>query len=395
MTMQSGSAPAADRRLILLLAGMAGLGEFAATAWLPALPVVANDLGVGLGTVQATVTAGLVAFALANPILGPLSDRIGRRRVLVPGFAAYLVGCVIAMAAPSAIWLIPARILQAVGACAGLVVGRAIARDRHDGAALTRIMALITLVFSVAPVAAPLIGGLLTDGVGWRAIFLVAFVYAALLLPLLRGLPETRPSGTAATPIATLPRSYAGMLREPGVGTALAGSALLLAALFVFLVGAPAIFVQGLGLGASVVGTFPLLTVGGFVIGTVLAARLADRMRPRSLMRVGAGIAVAGTLAMLTLPVAPLPTLAAMAIFDLGLGLVLPVVGSTVMTAFSSRAGLASGLIGLVQITGGALGAGLVPAVGGPAELAVPALMSGLAGAACLCFLAREAGGSR
>ncbi|HAE47200.1 MAG: hypothetical protein CMO30_23055 [Tistrella sp.] len=395
MTMQSGSAPAADRRLILLLAGMAGLGEFAATAWLPALPAVANDLGVGLGTVQATVTAGLIAFALANPILGPLSDRIGRRRVLVPGFAAYLVGCVIAMAAPSAIWLIPARILQAVGACAGLVVGRAIARDRHDGAALMRIMALITLVFSVAPVAAPLIGGLLTDGVGWRAIFLVAFVYAALLLPLLRRLPETRPLGTAATPITALPCSYAGMLREPGVGTALAGSALLLAALFAFLVGAPAIFVQGLGLGASVVGTFPLLTMGGFVIGTVLAARLADRMRPRSLMRVGAGIAVAGTLAMLTLPVAPLPMLAAMAIFDLGLGLVLPVVGSTVMTAFSSRAGLASGLIGLVQITGGALGAGLVPAVGGPAELAVPALMSGLAGAACLCFLARHAGGSR
>ena len=395
MTMQSGSAPAADRRLILLLAGMAGLGEFAATAWLPALPAVANDLGVGLGTVQATVTAGLIAFALANPILGPLSDRIGRRRVLVPGFAAYLVGCVIAMAAPSAIWLIPARILQAVGACAGLVVGRAIARDRHDGAALMRIMALITLVFSVAPVAAPLIGGLLTDGVGWRAIFLVAFVYAALLLPLLRRLPETRPLGTAATPITALPCSYAGMLREPGVGTALAGSALLLAALFAFLVGAPAIFVQGLGLGASVVGTFPLLTMGGFVIGTVLAARLADRMRPRSLMRVGAGIAVAGTLAMLTLPVAPLPMLAAMAIFDLGLGLVLPGVGSTVMTAFSSRAGLASGLIGLVQITGGALGAGLVPAVGGPAELAVPALMSGLAGAACLCFLARHAGGSR
>ena len=201
--------------------------------------------------------------------------------------------------------------------------------------------------------------------------------------------------GTAATPITALPCSYAGMLREPGVGTALAGSALLLAALFAFLVGAPAIFVQGLGLGASVVGTFPLLTMGGFVIGTVLAARLADRMRPRSLMRVGAGIAVAGTLAMLTLPVAPLPMLAAMAIFDLGLGLVLPVVGSTVMTAFSSRAGLASGLIGLVQITGGALGAGLVPAVGGPAELAVPALMSGLAGAACLCFLARHAGGSR
>jgi DHA1 family bicyclomycin/chloramphenicol resistance-like MFS transporter len=395
MTTQSGSAPAADRRLILLLAGMAGLGEFAATAWLPALPAVANDLGVGLGTVQATVTAGLVAFALANPILGPLSDRIGRRRVLVPGFAAYLVGCVIAMAAPSAIWLMPARILQAVGACAGLVVGRAIARDRHDGAALTRIMALITLVFSVAPVAAPLIGGFLTDGVGWRAIFLVAFVYAALLLPLLRRLPETRPLGTAATPITALPRSYTGMLREPGVGTALAGSALLLAALFAFLVGAPAIFVQGLGLGASVVGTFPLLTMGGFVIGTVLAARLADRMRPRSLMRVGAGIAVVGTLAMLTLPVAPLPMLAAMAIFDLGLGLVLPVVGSTVMTAFSSRAGLASGLIGLVQITGGALGAGLVPAVGGPAELAVPALMSGLAGAACLCFLARGAGGSR
>jgi DHA1 family bicyclomycin/chloramphenicol resistance-like MFS transporter len=275
------------------------------------------------------------------------------------------------------------------------VVGRAIARDRHDGAALMRIMALITLVFSVAPVAAPLIGGFLTDGVGWRAIFLVAFVYAALLLPLLRRLPETRPSGTAATSITALPRSYAGMLREPGVGTALAGSALLLAALFAFLVGAPAIFVQGLGLGASVVGTFPLLTMGGFVIGTVLAARLADRMRPRSLMRVGAGIAVAGTLAMLTLPVAPLPTLAAMAIFDLGLGLVLPVVGSTVMTPFSSRAGLASGLIGLVQITGGALGAGLVPAVGGPAELAVPALMSGLAGAACLCFLARDAGGSR
>ncbi|WP_372006678.1 MFS transporter [Tistrella mobilis] len=384
-----------DRRLILFLAGMAGLGEFAATAWLPALPAVADDFGASLGTIQTTVTVGLIAFAVANPILGPLSDRVGRRPVLIPAFVAYLAGCVIAMAAPSAIWLVLARILQAVGACAGLVVGRAIARDLYDGAALTRIMALITLVFSVAPVAAPLIGGVLTDGAGWRAIFLVAFIYAALLLPLLLRLPETRPPCATATPIAALPRNYAAMLREPGIGAALLCSALLLAALFAFLVGAPAIFVQRMGLNASTVGAFPLLTMGGFVLGTILAARLAGHIHSHGLMRIGSGVALAGALAMFAMPAAPLPMLAAMAIFDLGLGLVLPVAGGTVMAAFPARAGLASGFIGLFQIGGGAVGAGLVPATGGVPELAVPGIMTMFAAASCLCVLPRSRGPGR
>lgn len=368
----------------LLLAALAGLGEFAATAYLPAIPGMAAEFATGTGMVQATVTAGLLTFAVSNLLLGPLSDRFGRRAVLLPGLAAYLLGCALAAAAPSAVWLYPARMLAAAGACAGLVVGRAIARDLCEGAALTRLMATVTLVFSAAPVLAPLIGGVLTDTLGWRSIFLVALLYAAILVPFAWTLPETLKTPQTERSLRASVSDYPAMAVQGGIAPPLFAGALLLAALFCFLVGAPVIFLDGLGLSPAVYGCFPLIAMSGFVLGTLLSGRLAGRVSEWGLVRLGAAVAVCGTLALSVVPVLPLWVLGAMILFNAGLGLALPAAGAAVLHAFPGRAGQASALMGFVQIAGGALGAGLASVWADAPERMVPATMAVLAGLAFL-----------
>lgn len=368
----------------LLLAALAGLGEFAATAYLPAIPSMAAEFATGTGMVQATVTAGLLTFAVSNLLLGPLSDTYGRRAVLLPGLAAYLLGCALAAAAPATVWLYPARILAAAGACAGLVVGRAIARDLCEGAALTRLLAAVTLVFSAAPVLAPLIGGVLTEILGWRSIFLVAFLYAAVLLPFVWGFPETLKSRQTKRSLRASIADYPAMAVQRGIAPPLWAGALLLGALFCFLVGAPVIFLNGLGLSPAVYGCFPLIAMGGFVLGTLLSGRLAGRLSGRGLVRLGAAVALCGTLVLSVVPVSPLWMLGAMMLFNAGLGLALPAAGAEVLHAFPGRAGQASALMGFVQIAGGAFGSGLASFWAEAPERMVPAAMAVLAGLACL-----------
>ncbi|MCW2244633.1 DHA1 family bicyclomycin/chloramphenicol resistance-like MFS transporter [Azospirillum fermentarium] len=368
----------------LLLAALAGLGEFAATAYLPAIPSMAATFETGPGAVQATVSAGLLTFAAANLVLGPLSDRVGRRAVLLPALAVYLIGCALAVAAPAVAWLYPARVLTAAGACAGLAVGRAVARDLYDGADLTRRLTAVTLAFSVAPVLAPLIGGALTEVLGWRSVFLAAFLYAAVLVPCVWRFPETLKVRQTQQSLLASVSDYPAMALRRESAPALFASALLVAALFCFLVGAPVIFLTSLGLSPAVYGCFPLIAMSGFVLGALLSARLAGRLPGWRAVRAGTAIAFSGTLVMLAVPVSPVGMLGAMALFNTGLGLALPAAGADVLRAFPGRAGQASALLGFIQIAGGALGAGMASSGAGAPERMVPVTMAVLAGLACV-----------
>lgn len=380
----------------LLLAALAGLGEFSATAYLPAIPRMAEDFATGAGVVQATVTAGMLTFAVANLILGPVSDRVGRRSVLMAALAVSLAGCALAAAAPTVAWLYPARMMTAVGACAGLAVGRAMARDLYDGPALARLMAAVTLAFSVAPVLAPLIGGVLTDAVGWRSIFVVSFLFAAVLMPFVGRFPETLTVRQTERPVRAVLADYPAMAVRRDIAIPLAASALLLAALFCFLVGAPVIFLTGLGVSPSTYGSFPLFAMSGFVLGTVLSGRLAGRVTGHGLVRRGAVIAGCGALCLCAVPVTPLWMLAALALFNTGVGIALPAAGAAVMQAFPARAGQASALIGFVQILGGALGTGVAALWTTAPDRMVPVTMAVFAALACAASaipVAAEPGG--
>jgi MFS transporter, DHA1 family, multidrug resistance protein len=167
----------AQKATLFLLAGLAALGEFAVTAYIPAITIIADGLGVRTEIVQATVSVGLVTGALAGLVVGAVADSTGRRQLLFPALGLYVVGSVIAAVAPSISWLFVGRVFQAVGASAGIILSRAIARDLHSGPQLTRLLSGVTLVFSLAPAVAPLFGGLLAAWLGWRSIFAFAASY--------------------------------------------------------------------------------------------------------------------------------------------------------------------------------------------------------------------------
>jgi MFS transporter, DHA1 family, multidrug resistance protein len=162
VTDASVTAPnSAPKATLFLLAGLVALSEFAVTAYIPAITIIADGLAVRTEIVQTTVSVGLVTGAIAGLVIGAIADSMGRRQLLFPALGLYIVGSIFAAAAPSISWLFIGRLLQAVGACAGIILSRAIARDLHSGAQLTRLLSGVTLVFSLAPAVAPLLGGLL------------------------------------------------------------------------------------------------------------------------------------------------------------------------------------------------------------------------------------------
>lgn len=174
----------APKATLFLLAGLAALSEFAVTAYIPAITMIADDLGVRTEMVQSTVSVGLITGAIVGLVIGAVADSMGRRQLLFPALGLYVMGSTFAAAAPSISWLFIGRVLQAVGACAGIILSRAIARDLHSGPQLTRLLTGVTLVSSLAPAVAPLLEGFLLPGLdGARSSPSLPSTEASYLLP--------------------------------------------------------------------------------------------------------------------------------------------------------------------------------------------------------------------
>ena len=178
----------------LVLGLLSAIGPFAIDMYLPALPSIGQNLGASMGAVQASLMAFFIALGIGQIIYGPVSDMVGRKAPMYFGlvlFAAASVGCALA---PDIETLVVLRFIQGLGACAGMVVPRAVVRDLHTGHDAARLMSLLMLVFSVSPILAPLAGSVLIEIVGWRSVFWAVMVAAVLGIVLLAtSLPETRP----------------------------------------------------------------------------------------------------------------------------------------------------------------------------------------------------------
>src|SRR3954471_8131589 len=180
--------------LALLLAGLAMLGPFSVDTYLPAFPNIEATLNATPIEVQQTLTAYMFAFAFMMLWHGALSDAFGRRNIILGALCVFGVASLGCAAAHSVEYLWAFRILQGVSAGAGVVIGRAIIRDVYSGASATRLLSLVTMIFSIAPAMAPVIGGWIVKLRDWRSIFLVMFVYTVLLFwYCYRKLPETLP----------------------------------------------------------------------------------------------------------------------------------------------------------------------------------------------------------
>ena len=360
------AAPARTWSLAILLAALAMLGPLSVDAYLPAFHAIGQEFNAPQLAVQQTLSVYLFAYAFMMLWHGALADALGRRPVVIAGLGIYAIttlGCAIAGNIET-LWLF--RALQGVCAGTGLVVGRAIIRDRFHGADAQRLMSQITMVFGIAPAVAPVLGGVLLNTMGWRSIFwtmLAAVV--ALLIWSLRSLPETLPA-RARQSLAPLQmwRNYSGVLRHPEFLLLATIPALNFAAFFVYIACAPTFLIDMLGVSTYGFAWLFLPMILGVMLGAAISGRMAGRMSPSSTVRLGyalmfSGVAFDLAVAWFVAPGVPWHVLPIM-LFTMGSAVAAPSVMLLMLDLFPSMRGLASSLQGFFHFALAAVTAGSI-----------------------------------
>jgi len=382
--------------LVVLLGSLTALGPLAIDMYLPSLPAIGTDLHASAGQTQATVSAFLAGMGLGQFVYGPASDRMGRKSPILLGTVIYIAASLACAFAVSPAMLIGGRFVQALGACAGGVVARAIVRDRFGHTETARMLSLLMLIMGLAPILAPLLGGALLGLGGWRLNFwfMTAFGVAVGLATIFR-LRESRSAETTAHAATENPvQAYLALLREPRlVGYALAG-ALNGATLFTYIASSPDLLIKTYGIAPSAFGwVFGLNAVG--VIGAnqvnryLLRHWLPEQVLARSSV-IATGFAALLTLAAITgigerWSILPLLFLS---LASLGF-----IQGNTMAGALNvdpRRAGSISALLGGVSFGTGALASALAGVLhdGTPRPMALVMLAALLGSALSLRFLA-------
>ncbi len=347
--------------LLLLLAGMAALGSLATNIILPTFPAMAADLGTSVKDLSATLASFFVAFALGQLFVGPLSDRYGRKPLLLGGIAVFVAGSALCAWSDNLPQLIAGRIVQALGVCATSVLSRAIARDLFQGDALARTLSLIMVAMAAAPGFSPMLGGAMSAWLGWRSTFAVLAVLALLLgMHYLASLGEThRLDRRAPLSVPAVLRSYASLLVDRRFIAPALSVSLVIGSLYMFFSMAPAILMTGFGFSPLGLSVFFASTVMVVFAAGFLAPRLARRRGQIPVARGGLWTALVGGTALLAGPHDVVYFSVAMTIFLLGMGLINPLGTAIALQHFGHQAGAASALLGFLQMMCAAAAIGL------------------------------------
>ncbi|HEY5742058.1 MAG TPA: multidrug effflux MFS transporter [Terrimicrobiaceae bacterium] len=278
-----------NRLLILILAGLSMLGAFSTDTYLPSFRSIAAEFQIGRDVVQQTLTVYLLAMAVMTLFHGTLSDAIGRRPVILGGLAVYLGASMGAFFAGNFLFLLLCRMVQGMSAGVGMVVGRAMIRDRFSGPEAQTVMSYTTVVFGLAPVLAPILGGWLEVTFGWRSVFgfLSAFGFLLLLACALK-LPESLPVARRS-PLrlrATL-KDYAKVGSDARFLLQSLAIAMAASALFIYISAAPVFVLQILYLSETSFAWLFVPMITGIMIGSLAAGRAAHYWRPEQTIRIG------------------------------------------------------------------------------------------------------------
>ena len=350
----------ADRKAALpLLVAVTMTGTVALHIFVPALAAAAADLGTTQAGAQLTITVYLVGLAGGQLLYGPLSDRYGRRPILLGGLGLYLAGLLIAIPAPNIGVLLVARVLQSLGACGSLVIGRAMVRDVSTREDAARKLAILTTAMTLTPALAPAIGGVVSGALGWRAVFVVLAVIVAALTALVAfTLPETNRHRVALPGLGAVLAGYLRLARVPAFRAYLVAGSCGGTSLYAFLAVAPFLLVR-LGRSPQEVGLDCLIVVFGMVGGAVLAGRLAGRVPIRKAARGGNLVCIVSALALLAVDrtgsLTVVSLIVPLFVYAVGVGLLSPNAVAGLMNVDPHAAGSASSLYGFTQMTFGAL----------------------------------------
>ncbi len=354
---------------VAFLAALIAIGQMTTVIYLPSLPTLVDAFSTDIATVQLTMTVYLAALGICPLVYGPLSDRFGRRPVLIGGLAIYAAASVGCAFAPDIQTLIVCRGLQAVGVCSGQVTSQAIARDVYDGPRMAKVFGIISIAQAITPGVGPTVGGHLHVWFGWQANFVLMVAAAAFLIFLaLTRLPETnRRRDPHALTLWPLAANFAGLVRHRGFFANTLASAFCLAALFAYLTGSPFLLIDRLGVRPDHFGILSFINVSGFAVGAFLSTRLVVRVGAERLARIGAVVMVSGA-AVLPASVqldllSVYSVVLAQFVFSVGMGLILSNALALALADFRQIGGTASALLGCVQMMLAMVASALVSAL--------------------------------
>jgi DHA1 family bicyclomycin/chloramphenicol resistance-like MFS transporter len=377
--------------LTVLLGALAGMTALAVDMSLPSLPTITSSFRASPQSVQLTLSLFLVGYAGAQLFCGPLSDRFGRRRVLIGGLAIYTLAGFACSISPSIEMLVTARLIQGCGACVGPVLGRAVVRDHMTGPRAVQTLSYITITMSLAPLIAPILGGFLVKHVGWQAIFvflggfgLLLFAATALFFP--ESLKNPDPHALRLSRL--LSNAGAFFSNRRSVGCALING-FVFAGLFSFLSGSPYVLINVYGVPVDQFGYYFAMSAMGLIIGAFINGRLAHRFSSEQVMRGGFAVllgAGAAGVAIAALRIGgPIVLMAPIMTYVMALALILPNATVTAMEPLPHMAGMAAALMGAIQMGGGSFSGLVVAAL----YNGTPMPMAGTIAAMAVCaFLA-------
>jgi len=375
-------------RLVIVLGSVNAIGPLSIDMYLPAFPEIARSLETSASSVQLTLTACVAGLALGQLLIGPLSDRYGRRTPLIAAMSVYAVASVLCALAPNVLTLTGLRFVQGLAGAGGVVIARAVVRDLHSGAAAVRLFSSLMLVTGLAPILAPLAGGQVLNHTSWRGIFWVLTVLSALIALLVTfGLRETLPKARrSSSGLAETLRTMRALLRDRWfVGHGLAGG-LGFGALFAYISGSSFVLQGIYGVSPQLYSVLFAMNGLGLIAGSQVNARLVGRFGPAYLLRAGlVAIAVSASALLVVVSVGDLGVVAVlvpMFVIVSSLAFVLPNSTALALNDHAAVAGTASALLGMGQFVIGAAVAPLVGAAGTESAVPMAAIMTVVALAA-------------
>jgi DHA1 family bicyclomycin/chloramphenicol resistance-like MFS transporter len=364
------------RGTIALLAALAAIGALSTNIILPSFPAIAASLGASSAQLGLTLSVFFIVFAVGQLIVGPLSDRYGRRTLVIGGLLTFFAGGVLCALAQDVGTLILGRAIQAMGVCAASVLARAIARDLFNGDTLARVMAMVIVAMAAAPGFSPLLGSVTESLIGWRMTFLAVSVLGlALAVWYVSRLPETHHASRRA-PLSVVPvvKAYGRLLIDARFFRPVLVLTCITVALYGFFAAAPAVLIGALGLNALEMGLLFAATVPVVFAAGLLVPVLSRRWGAPRMTQVGVMLALTGGLLVwmvsLHVPTSLAAFTGALCVFLLGMGIANPISTAQALAPFAAQAGAASALLGFMQMSGAALGATVVTKLNGDSTMA-------------------------
>ncbi|WP_060510463.1 multidrug effflux MFS transporter [Pseudomonas sp. NBRC 111124] len=352
-------------RMVLILGALSAFGPLAIDFYLPAFPAMAQAFATDEKHIQATLAAYFLGLSIGQLAYGPVADRFGRRKPLLFGVALFTLASLGCAYAPNLDTLIVARFVQALGGCAGMVLSRAIVSDKCDPVASAKVFSQLMLVMGLAPILAPMLGGVLVNVAGWQSIFLALSLFsAASLLAVSLGLPESLPAHMPRQPLSGALRQYLRLLADRVfIGHALTGG-IAIAGMFAYIAGSPFVFIKLYGVPAEHYGWLFGTNAAGFILVAQVNARLLAKRGPAFLLVRAVWLYLAAGLALLAVaalrPAQLWPLLVPLFVCIASLGCIIPNASACAMSGQGARAGSASALMGCVQFSVAAGAASLV-----------------------------------